>query len=141
MTLDEAIQELRRRNEPVPKPPRLPTEEEVAIAEEKLGVAFHPDYRRFLLEAGDVVYSVLEPATITAPEAHNSLFRIVDNARATWGVPSNLVPFCEDNADLYCLMPDGRVLLWAHDIEGPSGSEWDSLAAWIAQVWMFDYEA
>ncbi|MBA4016793.1 MAG: SMI1/KNR4 family protein [Pirellula sp.] len=141
VTLDEAFAELRRRNEPVLKPPRLPTEDEVNVAEGKLGVPFHSDYRRFLLEASDISFSVLEPATITIPGAHTDLFRIAQRARGTWKVPVELVPICEDNADIYCMTPDGRVIFWSHDMQAPSGAEWPNLAAWIEDVWMFDYEA
>ncbi len=140
MTLDEAIVELRRRNEPVPKPPRLPTDDEVNAAEARLGVAFHPDYRRFLREASDVNDNVLEPATITVPESHTHLFRVAERARGRWGVPSDLVPICEDNADYYCMTPDGRVVFGSHDMQAASGEEWPDLAAWIEQLWMFDYE-
>jgi hypothetical protein len=141
VTLDEALSELRRRNEPVPKPLRLPSEDEVSVAEGKLGVRFHPDYRRFLLEASDINYNVLEPATITAPDSHTDLFRIAERARGWWKVPKELVPICHDNADFYCMAPDGRVIFWSHDIQGPNGEEWSNLAAWIEQVWMHDYDA
>ncbi len=141
MTLDEAIAELRRRNRPVPKPPRLPTEAEVSAAEGKLGIFFHPDYRRFLLEASDISYGVLEPATITVPDAHTDLVRIAEPARSTWQVPAEFVPICEDNADFYCLTPDGRVIFWSHDMQAPNGEEWPDLAAWIEQVWMFEYDS
>jgi hypothetical protein len=141
VTLDEVIAELRRRNEPVPRPAPLPTEDEVEAAEARLGVRFHPDYRRFLLQASDINYNVLEPATITRPGAHNDLFRIAQRARGTWRVPRDLVPICEDNADLYCLTPDGRVIFWSHDMRAPNGEEWPDLAAWIEQVWMYDYDS
>jgi hypothetical protein len=68
--MDEAIAQLRNLNEPVPKPLRLPTEEEIRKVEKELGVKFHPDYERFLLEASDVVYGVLEPATIPDDSGH-----------------------------------------------------------------------
>jgi hypothetical protein len=141
VTLDEAIAELRRRNEPVPKRRRLPTEDEVNAAEAKLGVPFHPDYRQFLLEASDVNFNVLEPATITDSGAHTDLFRIARRARETWRVPSGLVPICEDNADCYCMTPNGRVIFWSHDLRAPGVGEWPDLATWIEQVWMCDYDA
>lgn len=140
MTINEAILELRRRNEPVPMPARLPTEDEVNAAEAELGVTFHPDYRQFLLTTGDVNYSVLEPATITVPAAHNDLLRITQQAREQMQLPTDMVPICEDNADYYCITRDGRVILWSHDIQAPSGTEWQDLASWIEQVWMFDYD-
>src|SRR5262249_24064161 len=96
MTLNDALTELRRCNEPVPKPPRVPTDAEVQSAEIRLGIKFHPDYRRFLMEASDVVYGVLEPATITVPAAHNDLFHVTQTAWDKWDVPRKLLPICED---------------------------------------------
>src|SRR3954452_19324417 len=89
MTLDEAIKELRERNEPVPIPQRLPTAAEVDETERQLGVSFHPDYRKYLLEASDVVFGATEPATITDPESHTHLPTVCEEA---WdaGVPKNL---------------------------------------------------
>lgn len=81
------------------------------------------------------------PATITAPEAYPDLFRIVERARGRWKVPVELVSICEDNADYYCLTPDGRAIFWSHDMQAPNGEEWPDLAAWIEQVWMFDHDA
>lgn len=140
MTLDEALAELRRRHEPPPRPRRLPTKDEVDAAERALGVRFHKDYRRFLLEASDVDYGIIEPATITEEESHTDLFSIAQRARDTWNVPTELVPICEDNADLYCLTPDGRVIFWSHDDQAPTGEEWPDLAAWIEEVWMVNYD-
>jgi hypothetical protein len=141
MTLDEAITELRKRNEPVRKPSRLPTETEIHEAETAIGVTFHPDYRLFLLTASDIEYSILQPATITHPGVWPDLVRITERARIRWKVPYELVPFCEDNSDYHCMTPNGRVLFWSHDLQGPNGEEWPDLAAWIEQVWMMDYNA
>jgi hypothetical protein len=80
-------------------------------------------------------------ATITLPEAHTDLFRMTERARNTWNVPSELVPICEDNADYYCMTPDGRVIFWSHEMQAPSGVEWSDLASWIEEVWMYDYDA
>ena len=68
MSLDAAIEELRELNEDVPKPLRLPTTGEVDAAERRLGVTFHPDYRKYLLAASNVVYGTKEPCTV-APAA------------------------------------------------------------------------
>lgn len=64
MTISEVIVELRGLNQPVPEPLRLPTEEEVEAAEERLGIKFTAEYRQYLLEASDVVYGTLEPAVV-----------------------------------------------------------------------------
>jgi len=136
MTLTEAIEELRRRNEPVPKPMQPPLPEEVAAMESLLGTSFHPDYKRLLLEASHVVVGPLEPATITRPESHTHLPKVVASARR-YGVPVELFPICEDNADFYCLTKEGRVVFWSHNGWGPSS--WANVASWVQDVWLADY--
>jgi hypothetical protein len=134
MNLADVIQMLRTRNETVPKPPRLPTADEVDAAERRLKVRFHPDFRRFLLEASDVVYGVLEPVTITQPDSHADLFQVAETAWEESGLPRGLVPICEDNADFYCMNSSGEVVFWSHN--GSSSEKWHDLAEWIEQVWL-----
>lgn len=55
--------------------------------------------------------------------------------------PNELVPICHDNADYYCMTPDGRMIFWSHDVQGPNGEEWPTLAAWIEAVWMHGSDA
>jgi hypothetical protein len=138
MDLDEAIAALRELNEDVPKPLRLPTEAEVAAVEKKLGVKFHPDFRRFHLEASDVVYGSKEPVTITAPGDHTDLLEVAREAWDTCEIDKTLLPVCEDNGDFYCINPKGEVLFCPHD--GASKEKWPSLAAWIEQVWIGEEE-
>ncbi len=133
MSLETAIETLRERNEPVPRPFRLPTETEVAAAERTLGVTFHADYRYFLLNGSDVAYGTLEPAVVIPDCGHLDLVAIVQTA---WklGVPRDFLPFCEDNGDWYCFAPDGRIGLLSHD--GLRGGSWPDLAHWIQEVWL-----
>src|ERR1041385_8614576 len=100
MSLETAIETLRERNEPVPRPFRLPTEAAVAAAERKLGVMFSADYRYFLLHGSDVAYGILEPAVVIPDCGHLDLVEMV---QAAWevGVPRDDLPFCEDNGDYY----------------------------------------
>ncbi len=125
MPIPEVIETLRRLNEPVPRPARLPTEVEVAAAEQRLGVRFPPDYRYFLLHGSDFVYGVLEPAQVTPDAGHTDL---IDVATRAWkvGVPREFLPFCEDNGDYYCFAPDGRIGLLSHD--GLRGGSWGNQA-------------
>ena len=81
MNLPAVIAELRELNEEVPQPLRLPTETEVANAEAQLGVKFHPSYRRYLLEASDIVFGALEPAIVIPDAGHLSLVNMVATAR------------------------------------------------------------
>ena len=132
MDLTAALAELRVRNEAVPIPARLPTEEEVDRAETSLGMTFPADYRRYLLEASDVAVPTFEPALVTPESGHLDL---VGTAERAWdaGVPEDWLAFCEDNGDYFCLDGD-RVRFWSH--EGAVDEWWPDLATWIVQVWI-----
>jgi len=134
MDLSEVIVELRELNEPVPKPFRLPTESEVSAAERRLNVRFHDDYRRFLLEASDVVVGTLEPAMVTADCGYLNLCEIAEYAWDEMELPLTLLPICEDNGDYYCLNKKGEVEFWSHN--GASDEKWRDLATWIKEVWI-----
>jgi hypothetical protein len=134
MNLSEVIVELRELNEPVPKPFRLPTETEVSAAEKRLNVKFHEDYRRFLLEASDVVVGSLEPAMVAADCGYLNLCEMAEYAWDEMELPLTLLPICEDNGDYYCLNKKGEVEFWSQD--GESTDRWDNLAVWIKEVWI-----
>jgi hypothetical protein len=133
--LDEAFQSLRAVNQPVPIPMSLPTPAEVAAIEQELGLSFHPDYRRYLLEASDVVFGVYEPTTVADPESHTHLPRMLRDARLN-GLDPSWVPLCWDNGDYFCIKPTGEVVYWSHGIA--TGEHWPNLAAWIQEVWLAD---
>jgi hypothetical protein len=137
MSIDQAIAALREMNEEVPQPMRLPTDQEVDAAQKELGVTFHPDYRKYLLQASDVVFGTKEPATITDAESHTYLPTVAEDA---WemGVPKKLLPICEDNGDYYCMNQKGQVLYVSAD--GETMEKWSDLAAWIEEVWIGEDE-
>ncbi|MCP4251947.1 MAG: SMI1/KNR4 family protein [Candidatus Scalindua sp.] len=132
--MEEAIINLRELNEPVPKPLLLPTIEEINKIQGECNTKFHTDYVSYLLEASDVVYGVLEPATITDPESHTHLPDIANDAWEDMNVPKDLLPICEDNGDYYCMNSSGEVVFWSHN--GLSNEKWSSLAVWIKEVWI-----
>lgn len=132
----EAIAELRRLNRPVPKPLRLPTKEEVDAAEHRLGWEFHRDYREFLLEAGDVVYGSYEPGVVIPNAGHRDLFEMARSAWEEDGVPGDVLPFCADGGNYFCLNETGEVIYWDHN--GTTDEKWADLAAWIERVWIED---
>ena len=132
--ISEVIHELRRLNQPVPKPFSLPTENEVRAAEDQLGVKFSEDYRRYLLEASDVIYGTLEPAIVTPDSGYLNLVEVAESAWEDMEVPRNLLPICEDNGDYYCLNEKGEVQFWSHN--GTTDEKWPDLATWIKTVWM-----
>ena len=137
MSLDEVLSELRRLNEPVPKPFRLPTETEVNEAEKKLGIRFHPDYRKFLLVASDVCFGTLEPGVVIPDAGHQDLFEIISDAREM-GVPGDVLPFCADTGDYFCMDAKGQVIYWSHN--GKTDEQWPNLETWIAEVWIGESE-
>ena len=136
MKMSEVIDELRRLNRPVPKPFRLPTEDEVKVAENRLGIRFPEDYRQYLLEASDVVYGTLEPAIVVPDSGYLNLVEVAESAWSEMDVPSNLLPICEDNGDYYCLNEKGEVRFWSHN--GTTDEKWQDLATWIKEVWIED---
>src|SRR5580765_6085536 len=95
MNLPDVIAELRELNEPVPKPLRLPTADEVNAAEQQLAIKFPDEYRQYLLAASDVVYGSLEPAIIIPDAGHLNLVDIAETAWDEMEVPRELLPFCE----------------------------------------------
>lgn len=137
-TLDEAIHRLRALNEKVPIPMRLPTMAEVSEAEETLNYKFHPDYRKYLLEASDVVYGAREPATIVRRDDFTDLREVCKSAWERYGVPRHLLPICEDNADFFCMTQEGEVVFWSHN--GWASERWPSLAAWIVEAWIEEFD-
>jgi hypothetical protein len=134
MKMSEVINELRRLNQPVSKPFRLPTEDEVRAAEDQLGVKFPEDYRRYLLEASDVVYGTLEPAVVIPDSGYLNLVEVAESAWNKMDVPRNLLPICEGNGDYYCLNEKGEVQFWSHN--GRTDEKWHDLVTWIKEVWI-----
>lgn len=136
MDLDRAMARLRELNMPVPLPARLPTEDEVTAAEQRLGRPLPQDYRQYLLRASDIAFGTLEPCVVT-PEAGS--LDLVDTAHRAWlvGVPDDLLPICEDNGDYFCLDPRGAVRFWDHN--GPTSESWSDLATWIWEAWITEH--
>ena len=102
------------------------------LAEEQLGRPFHNDFRRYLLEASDVVYGTNEPVTVGSG-GHTEFDVVLEGARVS-GVPDELVPVCVNNGDFFCMTPSGAVVYWSHD--GATDESWPSLADWISEVWI-----
>lgn len=133
MNLSEAIAELRDLNEPVAKPFRLPTEAEVSAAEKRLSFKFHDDYRRFLLEASDVVVGALEPAMVTPDSGILNLCEMAEYAWDEMELPLTLLPICEEDGDYYCMNKKGEIEFWT---AGETAEKWNDLATWIEEVWI-----
>ncbi|MBL0611245.1 SMI1/KNR4 family protein [Aeromonas jandaei] len=113
-------------------PFRIPTDDEIAIAERKLGITFHNDYRCFLKSGSDVANAIFEAAVILPDAGRLDIFEM---ARIAWeiiGVPRDLLPFIEDNGDYFCISKTGEVIYWSHN--GSSNEKWPNMSAWHNQV-------
>lgn len=139
LTLDEAFDALRNAAVEVPRPQRLPTPDELSQAEQELGIPFPSDFRRFQLEVSNLVCNILEPGLVL-PDLlpYRSLRRI---ARRGWdaGVPSDALPFCNDNGNYYFIDAAGQVRYWDHDDDSESPRVL-TVAEWIVEDWIGEEE-
>ncbi len=87
-----------------------------------------------MLQVGDIDYGLLEPLTVTEKPFHTNLIRIAQLAWKVVGLPTQLLPICEDNGDFYCMNSAGEVIYWSHD--GTTAEKWPNLANWIEEVWI-----
>lgn len=133
--MEEIIEELRERNEPVPVPLELPEEELLVEIEEQLFINMPFGLREFLLTVSDVIYGRLEPVTVTDPHSHTYL---PDVAAQAWddGVSRELVPLCADGADYYCVEEDGTVVYWEAETGELGDESWETVWHWARDVWL-----
>lgn len=131
--MDDIIEELQQRSEPVPVPLELPSEDDLVEVEQQLFLPLPRDYRVFLLEASNVVLGAIEPSTAADPHAHNY---IPDVAAQAWdaGLPRHLIPICEIRDGYYCIDPEGTVGLWRAGSFSPK--DWESIWEWARDVWL-----
>ncbi len=132
--MEDVIDILRERNEPVPVPLDLPDEDLLVEIEEELLISMPDDLRFFLLTVSDVVYGKLEPVTVTDRNSHTYLPEV---AAVAWslGLPRRYLPICETNGAYYCISQDGTVLLWDQRIGDES---WENIWQWAREVWLAD---
>lgn len=131
--MDELIDQLREKNEPIPVPLELPDNDQLLDVEEQLLLSLPGEYREFLLTVGDVVYGSLEPATAADPQSHTYLPEL---AALAWdqGLSRELIPICEVANGYYCIDQDGKVLLW---VDGDfAEGDWESIWYWVRDVWL-----
>lgn len=136
--MEDVIDLLREKNEPIPVPLDLPDEDLLVEIEEALLMPLPDDLREYLLQASDVVYGSLEPVTVTDPRSHTYLPEVAAQA---WdeGLPRYLLPICQIGDCYYCISEHGEVRFWnGHKLgKDPQGDkEWTNLWEWIREVWL-----
>lgn len=113
---------------------RIPTDAEIDLVEQTLGLQFHPDYRAFLTSENNVTNAGFEPAVVLPGSGH---LYLVEMAKIAWderGVPRDLLPFVDNNGDYFCLTETGEVVYWSHN--GTTHERWSTLADWHQQIGM-----
>ncbi|EIF51644.1 hypothetical protein SULAR_02233 [Sulfurovum sp. AR] len=113
-------------------PFRVPTDQEIQEAQEKLNYKFHPDYIEFLKSGSDVANACFEPAVILSGSCHLDIYEISDTAWSKMGLSRDLLPIVEDNGDYYCLNKSGEVVFWSHN--GTTDEKWKNISDWYQQV-------
>jgi len=134
----ETLEKLKALNQQVPKPPLLPTEEEVKNVEEKLGIRLPPSYVKYQLQYSDVVFGTYEPYQLFEDGSFTDLIKSVDEAREH-GLPVHLLPFLEDNGDYFCFdllstAPEYQVRYWSHN--GATEAKWENFLEWVEKCWI-----
>ncbi len=132
--MEDVIEMLRERNEPVPVPLELPDEDLLIEIEEALYVSLPDDLRDYLMQVSDVVCGHLEPVTVSDQNSHTYL---PEMAAVAWslGLPRKYLPICEANGGYYCIRQDGAILFWD---EKTSDEGWDNIWLWCKDVWLAD---
>jgi len=138
MNAKQVFAELHRLERPVPRPLPLPTERQVALAENELGVQFPPSFRSFEKEHSNINAGEIEPLVVSAHGPIN----IVEEARAAWasGLPRTLLPFLVFEGDLFCFDldsegPEYRAILWSGQ-KSRIVHEWEGFLEWVDQFWI-----
>lgn len=131
--VDEIIQALRERNQDVPVPLDLPTEEDLVDVEERLLIKLPHEYREFLLSVSDIIFGRIEPATAADPHSHTYLPELAAEA---WnqGLPRHMVPICQSGRAYYCIDPEGGVHRWSE--RKFAEAQWENIWAWANEIWL-----
>jgi len=132
--LEKEIENLNKKKLDLPKKQILPDNKILDRYEDILKIKFSDEYRNFIKKVGYIICNGMDNLNLTEDQSsRRDLIKYTEMAREL-GLPKNWLPIVEDNGDYYCLRPDGKVVFWSHD--GSSDEEWESIAAWIHEVWI-----
>ena len=118
--MEEVIDELRERNEPVPVPLELPDDETLVEIQEQILIHLPHALREFLLTVSDVVYGHLEPVTASDPYSHTYLPEVTATA---WDI-------------YYAVDEEGEVFAWDSATAEMLEETWESVWHWARDVWL-----
>lgn len=109
-----------------------PSDKEIEKAQKKLGFVFPADYIEFIKSGYDLGNSTLEALEINNPISHVDIYETIENARKYYGLPINLLPIVENNADYYCLNERGEIIFWSHN--GATDEKWRNISDWKTRM-------
>lgn len=133
--MEDVIDELRERNEPVPVALELPDDECLVDIQEQILIHLPFALREFLLTVSDVVYGHIEPVTASDACSHTYLPEVTSMA---WdlGLPRYLIPVCCDASIYYAVDEEGEVFAWDADTQAMLDETWESVWHWARDVWL-----
>jgi len=111
---------------------KIPTDIEIAEAQEKLGFIFPPEYVAFIKSGYDLGNAPLEALEIVDPPSYADIYEALVSTRKFYDLPVELMPICEDNSDYYCINDNGEVVYWSHN--GISNEKWINVTTWAKQM-------
>ena len=111
---------------------KIPTDIEIAAAEEKLGFTFPAEYIAFIKSGYDLGNAALEALEIVEPPSYADIYETLLSARKFYDLPVELMPICEDNSDYYCINNSGEVVFWSHN--GVTDEKWANVTEWREQM-------
>ena len=132
--LPEIVERLRSVSITATASASLPTDDLMDVYEREVGLTFPDDYRYFLTHASDCIYNGLNALRLTPERGARDELAMAINTARSMGLPTSLLPICEDNGDYFCLDATGCVVFWDHN--GGSDESWSNLADWIEDVWL-----
>ena len=129
------IEALRARNQKVPVPLSLPSEDDLVLIEEQLYLTLNRELRVFLLTVSDLILGKFEPVTAVDEFSHTFLPTVAAEA---WdqGVPRNLIPICQDGQKYFCIDETGEVSLWQGEQQTLDQGPWPDIWQWAESVWL-----
>ncbi|WP_348633946.1 SMI1/KNR4 family protein [Shewanella sp. WXL01] len=111
---------------------KIPSDREIADAQNKLGFKFPEEYVAFIKSGYDLGDAPLDALQIVDPPSYVDIYEALESARKFYDLPVGLMPICEDNSDYYCINHKGEVVFWSHN--GVTDEKWANVTIWRNQM-------
>ena len=132
--MEDVIELLRERHQPLAVELDLPDDERLVEIEEEILISLPYDLRTYLLEASDIVCGNVEPVTVTDSRSHTFLPEVTSRAWSE-GLPREYIVVCEYNGGYAHIAQDGSVGFWSI-AQGETSDNWETFWHWAQEVWL-----